>query len=257
MAEVDTLIFDVDDTLYPVSSGFSDHRNGEVICEFMLERLGFTCRDTAMQVRHEYFRRYHSSMKGLRVACEEGKTPRPFREEDLADWFASRCDFSMLQPDPVLAEMLRSLGDDAGLNLVVFSNAPRRYVLNCLVALGVRHCFDDAMVFGVEDVLPTCKPEAAAFDRILKAIGSRPERAVMFEDSMKNVLACHAMGIHTVLIHEARLGAAGGGGEAKLLSDVPCSSHPAVGLTLQHICELRERLPGLWHKRFERSSATP
>ena len=32
MAEIDTLIFDIDDTLYPMSCGFSDHRNGKIIC---------------------------------------------------------------------------------------------------------------------------------------------------------------------------------------------------------------------------------
>ena len=38
---VDTLIFDVDDTLYPVSSGFSKHRNGPIVARFMVDELGF------------------------------------------------------------------------------------------------------------------------------------------------------------------------------------------------------------------------
>ena len=38
-AEVDTLIFDVDDTLYPVGCGFTGHRNVDVVREFMVQRL--------------------------------------------------------------------------------------------------------------------------------------------------------------------------------------------------------------------------
>ena len=37
----DTLIFDVDDTLYPVSSGFSKHRNGPIVARFMVDEFGF------------------------------------------------------------------------------------------------------------------------------------------------------------------------------------------------------------------------
>mmetsp|Transcript_96733 Transcript_96733/g.250380 ORF Transcript_96733/g.250380 Transcript_96733/m.250380 type:complete len:271 (-) Transcript_96733:79-891(-) len=249
MAAIDTLVFDVDDTLYPVSSGFSEHRNGDVICNFMLAKLGFESADEAMKVRHEYFQRYHSSMKGLKVASDEGKTYKPFLEKDLADWFADECAFAkFLKPNPELAEILGSLRDEAGLRLVVFSNAPRRYALNCLEALGVRKFFPDDQVFGVEDVLPACKPEEAAFQKVLKAVGSSPERAVMFEDSMKNIRACSAIGMHTVLIDEL---AGAQGGEAKLLDDIPCADDPAVGAVLQHIGQLRSRLPSLWQRLFE------
>lgn len=250
LGEIDTLIFDVDDTLYPVSTGFSDHRNGEVICEFMLQRLGFESRDEAMRVRHEYFERYHSSMKGLAMAGNEGKLPKPFQEEELAEWFADHCNHTdFLKPDTELADMLVSLRDDAGLKLVVFSNAPRRYVLRCLDTLAVRECFRNEHIFGVEDVLPACKPEAAAFERILQAVGSEFSRSVMFEDSMKNIRACNALGMNTVLIdEEVRL--EHGGGEAALLGDVPCGNDPAVGACLQDICQMRDRLPCLWQRRF-------
>eukprot|EP00931_Biecheleriopsis_adriatica_P079234 TRINITY_DN52638_c0_g1_i1.p1 TRINITY_DN52638_c0_g1~~TRINITY_DN52638_c0_g1_i1.p1 ORF type:complete len:282 (+),score=75.07 TRINITY_DN52638_c0_g1_i1:29-847(+) len=246
---IDTLLFDVDDTLYPVSSGFSDHRNGEVIQEFLLERIGFTCAEKAMSVRLEYFKRFHSSMKGLAVACKEGKLPRPFREQDLSDWFADRCNFpKYLKPNPELAAELRSLRDVAGLKLAIFSNAPRRYVLRCLDAMAIRDCFRDEDVFGVEAALPACKPEAAAFNSVLNALGASADRTVMFEDSMKNIRACREMGMHTVLIDEPRASAAG---EAGLLEDAACSSDPAVGAVLQSISQLREKLPFLWQRRFE------
>lgn len=255
MAHIDTLVFDVDDTMYPVTSGFSDHRNNEVIRDFLVERLGFSCPVEAMRVRNEYFRRYHSTMKGLKVADQEGRLPSAFSEQELADWFADRCDFQrFLKPEPAVINAFRTLRDEAGLNFVAFSNAPRRYVLNCLKALGVQEFFPERQVFGVDDVLPACKPEAEAFHKVLQAVGSEPGRAVMFEDSMKNIRACHALGMHTVLVDTRADGAGAAGGEAALLADAPCGHDPAVGAVLQSLGELRERLPELWQRRFQRAS---
>lgn len=36
---VTTLIFDVDDTLYDVSLGFTEHRNGEIVQQYMVDHL--------------------------------------------------------------------------------------------------------------------------------------------------------------------------------------------------------------------------
>ena len=245
MAEVRTLIFDIDDTLYPVSSGFSDHRNGAVICKFMVERLGFASDEEALRLRNEYFQRYHSTLKGLTVATEEGKLSIPFKQEDLGEFWAEHCDFGKyLQPVPAFIEALQSLQAQTSLTFVAFSNSPRKYALRCLDFLGVRAFFPDDRVFGVEDVMPACKPEQAAFDKVLSAVGARPEEAVIFEDSMKNIRACKALGMHTVLIHEAA------GGEAALLGDVPASEDPAVDAVLRNIGDLRSSLPGLWAQRM-------
>jgi len=107
--------------------------------------------------------------------------------------------------------------------------------------------FPDERVFGVDDVLPSCKPEKEAFDQVLKSVGAEPSQAVMFEDSMKNIRACKKLGMGTVLIQE-KLDS--DGGEAKLLSDTPDADDPSVDMVLQNIGQIREKLPGLWEKRF-------
>jgi len=43
---------------------------------------------------------------------------------------------------------------------------PRKYCLRCLDHLGVREFFPDVNVFCVDDVVPACKPEAAAFQKV-------------------------------------------------------------------------------------------
>merc|ERR1712046_135829 len=117
---------------------------------------------------------------------------------------------------------------------------------------GLRELFPDDRVFAVEDVLPACKPEPKAFEKVLAAVGARPEQAVMFEDSMKNIRACKAIGLHTVLIDEAAGQSAIDGSEAALLSDAAQSDDPSVDAVLQNINEIKAVLPELWQGRFFR-----
>ena len=83
---VDTLIFDVDDTLYPVSSGFSKHRNGPIVAKFMCDELGFESEAEALALRDEVFRATHSTLKGLTLASREGRLPKPFAEPMLGEY---------------------------------------------------------------------------------------------------------------------------------------------------------------------------
>jgi hypothetical protein len=158
--EITTLIFDIDDTLYPVrlaprtrrgarcqtqvSSRFSDHRNGAIVADFMVDALGFASQEAALKVRDEYFRKYHSTLKGLSVATSEGKLPKPFEEHMLGEYWAKHCEFEkFLPPNLALAQQLKSLRDDAGLRLVVFTNVsldkrePSQW-LECARALATR-----------------------------------------------------------------------------------------------------------------------
>ena len=41
---VTTLVWDIDDTLYDVGTGFTAHRNGDAVFDFMVEALGFETR---------------------------------------------------------------------------------------------------------------------------------------------------------------------------------------------------------------------
>lgn len=248
--ELDTLIFDIDDTLYPMSSGFSDHRNGPVVAKFMTSELGFGSEEEALALRTEMFQKYHSTLKGLKVASEEGRLPKPFELYSLGRYWAEHCEFTtFLKPNVELLAQLQEL-EALGYNLVVFTNAPRAYGLCCLEALGVKSVFPDANIFGVEDVMPACKPEQAAFQKVLDAVGAKsPSTCVMFEDSMKNIRACKALGLKTVFIDES-LGA-DIGGEAKLLGDTKTDDDAnAIDATIQKIADLKAKVPSLWEKRL-------
>jgi len=108
-----------------MSSGFSKHRNGPVLARYMVDVLGFATEEEGMALRNEYFQKYHSSVKGLTVADEEGKLPKGkhFAEESLGEWFAAECDFAAyVKPQPAFIEALQTLPQKK----VIFSNGPRK-----------------------------------------------------------------------------------------------------------------------------------
>ena len=126
---------------------------------------------------------------------------------------------------------------------MVFSNAPRKYARRCLDSLGLREFFRDEFIFGVEDVMPACKPEAAAFQTVLDAVGASPHSSIMFEDSLKNIRACRALGMRCVFIEEEV------GGEAALLGDAARAGDADLyEVKIRRIADLKGAAPWLWEK---------
>jgi len=272
--------------LYDVHTGFTAQRNGRNgAVQFMMEYLNFADAASAQAVRDEYFERYHATAKGLQVAEREGRFPPPapaadpnkahqhqnsrqqqqqaaggprFRPEDLAEYWATRLDFSLLG-GPKDAQFVRDLQElktrqQPPLHLVAFSNGPRKYVQRVLQELGLfgenNGVFDADTLFAVDDVLPHCKPERAAFETIFRQIGimdgNAMEQCVMVEDSMKNVRIAKALGMKTVLV----LGKGNTNNQQSRrdagVFDAPQVDDPAVDVAIERIEDLRAALPGLW-----------
>jgi putative hydrolase of the HAD superfamily len=238
---ITTIIFDVDDTLYDVSTGFTSHRNGDVICKYMVEHLGFDDEEQARKVRNEYFAKYHSTAKALTIAQQEGKLPASAPEFDtahMAQYWADYLDYSKLGGKK---KDLHDTLATCSLQLVAFSNGPRIYVRRVLEHLGLWDLFGEERLFAVDDVLPYCKPEAKAFEIIFEKLGiDRPEDCIMVEDSMKNIRQAKALGMKTVLITGRNEN------ERILQQDKPEATDPAVDCSMETIEEFPLRLPGLW-----------
>jgi len=201
MSGVTTLIFDIDDTLYDSQNGFTAHRDNEVVTSFMTSRLGFRSSEEAQHLRDEYFARYHSSIKGLTVAEEEGRLPAgvTFDRAAIGAWYAETARFDQfLKPLPF--QFIQALRHTP-LKLVAFTNAPRAYAIRVLETLGLREIFPDHMLFAVDDVMPYCKPDPEAFAEVLRRIGSVPGESLMIEDSVRNIRAARELGMGTVLIN--------------------------------------------------------
>jgi len=257
---ITTIIFDVDDTLYDVSTGFTAYRNGGAAQQFMVDRLDFPDLASAKALRDEYFERYHATAKALTMAEKEGRFPPPkdpekaqyprFKTADLAEYWAANLKFDLLEPKKKFLQDLI----DCPLQLVAFSNGPRKYVQRVLLELGLKEIFGKDRLFAVDDVLPSCKPEKEAFEVVFSRIGAKAEQCIMVEDSMKNIRCAKKLGMKTVLVAgKGRLSgissAAAEASEATKPGDSPDQHDPAVDVAVETVEELREKMPELWTTR--------
>jgi len=260
-APITTIIFDVDDTLYDVGTGFTAHRNGEGAQGFMVEKFNFPSMEAAKVVRDEYFEKYHSTAKALEMAERDGRFPccnkidpcnddeNIFQAKDLAEYWAANLDFSILNGP---YEELRDIISSIPLNVIGFSNGPRKYVIRVLRELGLWELFGEDKLYAVDDVLPYCKPEKEAFDIIFNKLNIRPESCIMVEDSMKNTRMAKKLGMKTILIvgkgrkydkvtsqasSEAALAA-----EATKPGDAPVENDPSVDVSIETCYEIKDAI---------------
>lgn len=183
-AEIQTWVFDLDNTLYPPRYRLFDQIEVR-ITDFMARALGIGAAQ-ASRLRQQYWDRYGTTLAGL--MREHGVDPLPY----LAD--VHDIDFSVLPPDPVLAGHLRALGG----RKIVYTNASAPYAEKVLAARGLTGIFD--AIYGVEHAGFLPKPERAAFDAIFARDGLDPAQSAMFEDDARNLAVPHALGMKCVYI---------------------------------------------------------
>ena len=160
---------DLDDTLYPPSSGVWQ-AIGERIQVFMMDRLGLTYDETTT-LRRRYFEEYGTTLNGLWL--NHGVDPQDY----LAYVHAVPVE-ELLRPDPALSAMLEKLPQKR----VVFTNANREHADRVLACLGVADKVDtiiDLFALGM-----TNKPAPEAYERALGLIGEKDPRACVLADDL-------------------------------------------------------------------------
>jgi putative hydrolase of the HAD superfamily len=181
-SHVDTWVFDLDNTLYPPHMRLFDQIEIKMRA-FIVEALGVTDAQ-ANHMRSDYWARYGTTLAGL--MAEHDVDPGPY----LVDVHA--VDFSILTPDPVLAQRIAALPG----RRIIFTNGTAPYAEQVIEARGLSGLFD--AIYGVEDALFRPKPERAAFETVFAVDGLTPTTAAMFEDDPRNLAVPHAMGLRTV-----------------------------------------------------------
>ncbi|KAL3802375.1 hypothetical protein HJC23_007200 [Cyclotella cryptica] len=257
--KISTIIFDIDDTLYDVGTGFTAHRNTDSATSFMVDKLHFPSKEEAQILRDEYFTKYHSTAKGLTVAEADGKLPplpdgvtlpadrtSRFDPEELDEYWAQHLDFSLLGgPDPKCIETFEMMSRK--LKIVGFSNGPRKYVTRVLKEIGLEYFFQSKQLFAVNDVLPHCKPDHGAFQLVLEKIGVVPRECIMVEDSMKNIRVAKSLGMKTILVvgkdrkrenRSAEYQKSADDAEATKAGDIPDETDPAVDAVVEVASEV-------------------
>lgn len=183
-ADVDTWVFDLDNTLYPHHINLwqqVDHKIRDYIARF----LDITPEE-AFRLQKDYYRRYGTTLRGL--MSEHGMQP-----DDYLDT-VHQIDHSPLQPNPDLGVAIAQL---PGRRLIL-TNGTRRHAEAVLARLEIGEHFDDVFDIAAADLEP--KPLPQVYDRFLARHGVDPGRAAMFEDLSRNLEVPHALGMVTVLV---------------------------------------------------------
>lgn len=184
LRHVDTWLFDLDNTLYPVESGFM----GEIERRMTdyVQRLTGLERDEAYKLQKQYLAQYGLTLGGL--IAHHGIDP--------ADFHAIFHDMSLeaLAHDPRLLAALERLPG----RRLIFTNADNVHAERVLERLGLAHLFDDVFHIGSADYVP--KPDPANMARISQTHAIDPAVTAFFEDSERNLAPAAAIGMTTVLV---------------------------------------------------------
>jgi putative hydrolase of the HAD superfamily len=184
LTHIDTWLFDLDNTLYPVESGFM----GEIerrMTAFVQKVTGLE-RDAAYRLQKEYLAQYGLTLGGL--IEHHGVDP--------ADFHAIFHDMSLeaLARDP---ELVAGIARLPGRRLI-FTNADDVHARRVLERLGLDHLFSDVFHIGSADYVP--KPDPRTFARMNAAHDIDPAAAAFFEDREDNLAPAADLGMTTVLV---------------------------------------------------------
>lgn len=175
-------VFDLDNTLYPPAMRLFDQIEKKMTA-FVMRTTGAD-QPEADRLRGDYWARYGTTLAGL---MREHKIDPDAYLHEVHD-----IDFSVLDPDPHLADLIAGLPG----RKIVYTNGSAPYAAQVLKARGLEAAFD--AIYGVEHADYTPKPEQSAFERVFARDGLPPETAAMFEDDARNLAAPHRMGMKTV-----------------------------------------------------------
>lgn len=179
-----TAFFDLDDTLYPATSGVWD-AIGDRINQFMHERAGIP-KDQVHDLRETLYRTYGTTLRGLKIT----------RGIDELDYLAYVHDIPLheyIAPDERVPELLRAIP----LRKVIFTNADQAHARRVLSFLGLTDCFEQ--IIDILAISPYCKPMPEAFQHALALAGApRAAEAILIDDAAHNLRAAKAEGFYTI-----------------------------------------------------------
>lgn len=134
-AKYECLLFDMDDTLYPLSSGINlaCRKN---IQEYMLHHLHIE-ESLVPKMCLDLYKEYGTTMAGLKALGYE------FDNDEFHEYVHGRLPYEMLKPDPVLRNLLLSMPQ----RKIIFTNADKAHVAQVLSRLGLEDCFEGVICF--------------------------------------------------------------------------------------------------------------
>ena len=181
------VFFDLDNTLYPASSGVMQ-AIGVRINQFMVERLDVKPEEVT-RMRDDFLKVFGTTLNAL----------RRFYAVDPDEFLNFVHDLPLelhLKYDPDLDRML----DRMELRKIVFTNADAKHARRVLARLGIMRHFESIIDIHMLDFVN--KPGRRAYFKALDFASARPEECLLIEDSIVNIVPAAELGMTTVLVRE-------------------------------------------------------
>lgn len=180
-----TVFFDLDDTLYPSSTGLWPAIK-ERMNLYMSERLGIPESDVP-QLREQYFKIYGTTLLGLQER----------HNVDKEDFLAFVHDLPLtdyLTPNPTLRNVIASLPT----RNLVFTNADGNHARRVLAALKLDDLFET--IVDVNSLAPYCKPMLESFAIAMELANEPdPRKCVVIDDLPRTTRAALSVGMASLL----------------------------------------------------------
>ena len=183
-AHVRDWIFDLDNCLYPASTGLFaliDERMGAYI-----QRLLDCDATEARRVQKAHFHEHGTTLAGLMK--HHGVDPHDF----LDDVHAIPLD--RVSRDDRLGRALDRLPG----RRFIFTNGDAPYARRVLEAIGIHHCFEDLHDIHASELRP--KPDRHGYELLFRRFGIAPQTALLADDMAQNLRPAKELGITTVWV---------------------------------------------------------
>ncbi len=184
LRHVETWLFDLDNTLYPLDSGLAALMEPR-ITEFVMELTGLP-RDEAHGLQKKYLVEHGLTLRGLMLHHDVDPNVYHARFHDMP--------LDGLAPDLALRAALARLPG----RRLIFTNADDIHAARVLDHMGIADLFED--VFHIGSAAFEAKPSPVAFERIIQAHAIEPGKTAFFEDTERNLAPAAELGMTTVLV---------------------------------------------------------
>ena len=184
LKETESWIFDLDNTLYPASTGLMAEVSSRMTM-FVADLLDVEA-ELALVEQKRMFREHGTTLRGL--MNDHAVDPTAFMA------YVHAVDYDLVGKNPRLSSVLRTLPGQK----IVYTNASVPHARTVLDRLGIADVFSGIFDVAAADYVP--KPNPRPYDVLASRHGIDPSRAVMVEDIAHNLEPAAAMGMTTVWV---------------------------------------------------------
>lgn len=183
---IHAILMDLDDTLYPPTSGLWA-MIGERISLYMETKLGLDPQ-IVPGMRKDLFLKYGTTMRGLKVLYD-------IDEADYLQYVHAIPVEQRLAPNPSLRKTLQAIP----LKKYIFTNADSNHARRVLKALQLEGCFGG--IIDIVKMSPFCKPQKEAFEIGVTEAGVNTTQECLFiDDSTHNTGIAKSLGFATIYV---------------------------------------------------------